>query len=75
MDTEETHNCKVDIEILLAWANMWISKHKFCSDSYVLASLARRQMSLLTEGRLIRVLCLLEITQCVQNTAAAGLST
>lgn len=42
MDTGETHSCKVDIEILLAWANLWISMHKFCTDIYVLASLKEK---------------------------------
>jgi len=39
MDTGEMRSCKVDIEILLAWTNLWIFTHKFCTDFYVLASL------------------------------------
>lgn len=32
-------NLLVFLQILLAWANLWISMHKFCTDIYVLASL------------------------------------
>lgn len=39
MDTGPTHSCKMDIKIPLAWANLLISTHKFCTDIYVLASL------------------------------------
>lgn len=39
MDTGPTHSCKMDIKILLSWANLWKSTHKFCTDIYVLASL------------------------------------